>query len=179
MAIALQFYSFLKSFTASRKILLSIFFVLFFLGCTQPKYVKSSEPQALSSGSSGNSQKDSNYCPFAFSELGVCLDYKWQSSPNKNEYNSFLFKVYRLNRADQSPIPVDDLDHFQVVLWMPSMGHGSSPVAIEKLDTGTYRVSQVYFIMGGDWEIQIRAQSIETNKSSNWSIVKIPIHLEE
>lgn len=43
----------------------------------------------------------------------------------------------------------------QVELWMPDMGHGSSPVAVEQLDAVHFHVSQAYFIMPGTWEIRV------------------------
>jgi len=46
---------------------------------------------------------------------------------------------------------------FRVVLFMPDMGHGSSPTKIAKLDTnpGLYRVSKIYFTMPGLWEVRV------------------------
>lgn len=51
---------------------------------------------------------------------------------------------------------------FSVFLWMSSMGHGSGPVTIKKLDTGIYDVSDVYFIMDGEWQIRIQLKNNET-----------------
>jgi hypothetical protein len=58
--------------------------------------------------------------------------------------------------ADKSIVPGDIEGEVAVVLWMPSMGHGSSPVSVAKIDVGTYRASQVFFTMPGDWEIRIQ-----------------------
>jgi hypothetical protein len=53
-------------------------------------------------------------------------------------------------------------DSIEVVLWMPSMGHGSAPTQVERqLDAqgnvvpGVFRVRNVYFSMGGLWEIRV------------------------
>lgn len=53
-------------------------------------------------------------------------------------------------------------DKVEVVLWMPSMGHGSAPTQIQRvldsngdLLTGVYNVRNVYFTMGGDWEVRV------------------------
>jgi hypothetical protein len=45
----------------------------------------------------------------------------------------------------------------KVSLFMPAMGHGSSPTSIAKLgqEAGVYRVSDIYFSMGGDWEVRV------------------------
>ncbi len=53
-------------------------------------------------------------------------------------------------------------DQIEVTLWMPSMGHGSSPTKIERtVDSsgnripGTFNVRNAYFIMGGDWDVRV------------------------
>ena len=48
----------------------------------------------------------------------------------------------------------------KVSLWMPAMGHGSSPVQIEKLDTENYKVTSVWFIMPGDWDVRVNDEAI-------------------
>ncbi|MGZ3690492.1 MAG: FixH family protein [Pseudobdellovibrio sp.] len=42
-----------------------------------------------------------------------------------------------------------------VVLWMPEMGHGSSPVKLELFGLNKYKVTQAYFIMPGTWEVRL------------------------
>lgn len=36
------------------------------------------------------------------------------------------------------------------------MGHGSTPTQILKVDTGSYRANNVYFVMPGDWELKFQ-----------------------
>ncbi|MBX2987321.1 MAG: FixH family protein [Bdellovibrionaceae bacterium] len=48
------------------------------------------------------------------------------------------------------------LSNLQVELWMPDMGHGSAPVKIEAQADGSYLIKQMYFIMGGTWEVHFR-----------------------
>ncbi len=51
---------------------------------------------------------------------------------------------------------------FRVVLFMPSMGHGSSPTKIAKLDQpGLYQVNKIYFTMPGDWEVNVVLKSLD------------------
>ena len=53
--------------------------------------------------------------------------------------------------------PYQDLEKdLHVFLWMPSMGHGSSPVKIQKVADGEYDVTNVNFIMGGKWDLRIQ-----------------------
>lgn len=53
-------------------------------------------------------------------------------------------------------------DSVEVVLWMPSMGHGSAPTQIQRvLDSngeimaGIFHVRNIYFTMGGEWEVRV------------------------
>lgn len=62
---------------------------------------------------------------------------------------------------DHSFIELAD-ETIEVVLWMPDMGHGSAPTQISRvLDTngdvvpGRYTVRNIYFVMGGLWEVQV------------------------
>lgn len=81
---------------------------------------------------------------------------EWETKPGNEEFGSFLLKIGRANLADQSALPEDIDGEVAVVLWMPSMGHGSSPVTVTKADVGTYRASRVFFSMPGDWEIRVQ-----------------------
>ena len=40
-------------------------------------------------------------------------------------------------------------------LWMPDMGHGSAPTRLEAMSPDCTRVTNIRFIMGGSWEIQV------------------------
>jgi hypothetical protein len=58
--------------------------------------------------------------------------------------------------------PIELMDKVSVVLWMPSMGHGSAPTQIQAtLDPngnvilGSYTVRNIYFIMGGQWDVRV------------------------
>jgi hypothetical protein len=53
-------------------------------------------------------------------------------------------------------------DNVDVVLWMPSMGHGSAPTQVERavdangnILKGVFNVRNVFFIMGGEWEVRV------------------------
>ena len=83
------------------------------------------------------------------SQMPVFLE--WEKKPTDEEFGSFIL------RTGQSSNDPEDVDgNLAVVLWMPSMGHGSSPVTVERIAKGTYRASKVFFTMPGDWEIRIQ-----------------------
>lgn len=45
--------------------------------------------------------------------------------------------------------------NMSVLLWMPSMGHGTSPVTVTQFDVNKYNVTKASFIMKGDWLVRI------------------------
>ncbi len=128
---------------------------LFLASCAQPKYETAAGKVSLS-GQEVREQKASQ-CALKFSASGFCLSWKWESEPKGNgEAASLVFKVYRGNLLDDSPVPVDLAPAPVLDLWMPSMGHGSAPTTVARIDQGTYRASEVRFLMPGDWELRFR-----------------------
>ena len=61
-----------------------------------------------------------------------------------------------------------------VVLWMPAMGHGSSPVKLTLTGLNYYQVSQAYFIMPGNWEVKM---SFSLNGVKHQ--ITIPVNVEQ
>jgi len=122
--------------------------------CAQPKY-ESREPTRQAGRASA--------APAALSlpVSGLNAWIAWEQMPTEEDFGSFLLKIGRVNKADGSPIPADAPGEFKILLWMPSMGHGSTPVVLERVDVGTYRASQVFFTMPGDWEIRVQRTSEE------------------
>jgi len=123
------------------------------LGCAQPKYQNVIIDPNQGSGSLQNGQFE---CVFKFVQNNICLSWDFENQnvvAQKN--NSIILKLYRLNQFDQSMVYVNpDLGtQVKLTLWMPSMGHGSVPTQVTQLDVGTFRVTQVNFIMSGSWEI--------------------------
>lgn len=135
---------------------LNILFVgILVCGCAEPKYIKGTD--ATSDGTTAQESKAD--CSISFSQSGVCLNWFWEKKPTSSEAGSLVFKTYRLNTLDKTPIEVDLVATPQVVLWMPSMGHGSTPTQTARVDEGTYRASNVFFIMPGDWEIRFQVKN--------------------
>jgi hypothetical protein len=121
---------------------------LMLAGCADPKYVSRD-------GGPNSSQKAvSERAELPNSKSSVWLD--WEKIPTSEDFGSFTLKFGRENAADKSPVVQDVEGEIAVVIWMPSMGHASSPVTVAKVDTGTYRATQVFFTMPGDWEIRIQ-----------------------
>lgn len=69
--------------------------------------------------------------------------------------------------------PTDIEDQVSVELWMPDMGHGSSPTQVKRATDesgqvipGAFIVSNVYFIMGGKWEVRVTLTSADGNQET-------------
>lgn len=129
---------------------LTLLSVLLLASCAQPVYREAAAP----AGSTQGSKTDALVARLSPSGQRVWLE--WERRPTETDYGSFLVKVGRENRADGSPVLLDVPGTLSVELWMPSMGHGSSPVTVDKLDVGTFRATDVFFTMPGDWEIRLQ-----------------------
>jgi hypothetical protein len=100
------------------------------------------------------SQSQATECPLQFTQSSLCASLDWVQGPQSPNESEFTLKFWNKDSGTKSGPFVDPTQTLSVVLWMPSMGHGSSPVTIEKIEDGVYRVRRVYFIMPGDWEIR-------------------------
>lgn len=130
-------------------------FVLSLTACAQPKYVRLEGNQ---NGEQTHSEQKADLSQ-PFQKETVYLSWYWEKKPTSTEVGSLIFKTYRPNQFDQSIVPQDLSGEANVLLWMPGMGHGSSPTKVERLDTGTYRASQVFFVMPGEWEIHFQSKT--------------------
>jgi len=81
------------------------------------------------------------------------LALNWLSPVNSTD------EAHALLIAKKNGVATDLPDQVKIFLWMPTMGHGSSPITIKKLGTGLYDLSQVYFIMDGFWQLRIQLKN--------------------
>lgn len=102
-------------------------------------------------------------CRLPFSNAALCASLEWETIPSDERRGSFLLRFWNLKLGNENGPYVTPENPIFVKLWMPSMGHGSSPVRVETLlDSGKvaipgiFRVSEVFFVMGGEWEIWIQ-----------------------
>ncbi len=121
----------------------------FFCACAKPNY------QDTNIG-----EKDTkpivNPCPLFFKQERVCAKLEWEKRPTETEAGSFNLKL----SIPENPSELTDPKHTPaVVLWMPSMGHGSSPVTVKKTAKGIYEATNVFFIMPGQWNIRLQLKN--------------------
>ncbi len=131
--------------------------LLFLLGCADPQYVNSENKHSQPVNQKPDSASSS--CKVRFQKSLVCVSWKWEVLPTESQTGSFIFRTFNQDPMDQFPLLVESNSIPQVSLWMPSMGHGSSPITVSKIGVGTYRASKVFFIMAGDWDLQFQIKS--------------------
>lgn len=121
--------------------------LLVLTACAKPNYVD---------GLEGKIDGVTGVCGFVFSSENLCLKTQWTQKPTESTYGEMILSF--VDRSDPSR-PVDPVAEPVIVLWMPSMGHGSSPVKIERLDVGKFRASEIFFIMPGPWDIRYQLKN--------------------
>ncbi len=101
-------------------------------------------------------------CPFEFKTLDLCATLTWVKMPTDDEKGEFVLSFFSKSSGTVKGPFIDPGYTVTSKLWMPSMGHGSSPVKISAFKdqngatvTGVYNVSDVYFMMPGAWEIWV------------------------
>lgn len=132
----------------------SLFLVCTFFnyGCAKSKYV---DEIALTRQ---NNELTSGNCNRFFQGQGLCVDYRWDYFPPIEEFGSMILTFYL---ATDSSVLQSPQTEVKVKLYMPSMGHGSSPVTVTEISPGVFRADDICFTMGGDWEIYIQLQNAQ------------------
>ncbi len=120
---------------------------LFLTACARPDYIN---PVSKKSA-----QGQTDKCALKLANSQLCSSIQWTSGPQTPAESEFILKFWNETSASENGPYVDPSSTLSVILWMPSMGHGSSPVKIDKIETGVYRVHRVFFIMPGDWEVRV------------------------
>lgn len=113
------------------------FCVLGTLGCAKPNYQDGRRENF--------EQKTGETCS---QKSDLCYQITWEKMPTENEVGSFQIQF----NQDLKQAPA-------VVLWMPDMGHGSSPVKVEAISKSLYRIKDVFFVMPGAWQIKIQIKN--------------------
>lgn len=74
------------------------------------------------------------------------ITFNWIIPPSLTELSAFEITFESALTEDQS---------VKAYLWMPDMGHGSSPIEILKINELNYYFSELAFIMPGLWVLHI------------------------
>jgi hypothetical protein len=120
--------------------------LLFLVACAKPNYQEAAPIDV-------ENQKTKPSCDLFLTLKTLCTSFEWEFAPTISVPGSFIFKFY----AEETPtLFIEPTDNVFVQLWMPSMGHGSAPVTVQKIKSGEYRAENVFFIMPGEWDIRIQ-----------------------
>jgi len=88
-----------------------------------------------------------NYCSTEIKNF--CAHIGYSSQPEVNKAFEFVVDLVA------SPDALNQVKSAEVKLWMPEMGHGSSPVKIQRLDLKHFQVSDAFFVMEGAWLVKV------------------------
>lgn len=127
---------------------------LILAACAKPKY-----ETVINSIGGGEKLEKVSDCRLKMPNTGYCALTVWEKAPAAKEAGILTLKIVRANALDDSPVLVELASPPAVILWMPEMGHGSVPTKVERVDQGSYRVSNVFFVMPGTWEIRIQIKN--------------------
>lgn len=105
--------------------------------------------------------EESLSCRFELKTQDLCADFIWLKEPNREDQGAMKLYFWKKNQVGTYSTP--SASTITVQLWMPDMGHGSQktkvlPVrdAAGAVVPGVFDVSEVFFVMGGNWEIRLQ-----------------------
>ena len=136
--------------------------------CGKSPLLHHANANTSSSGLSQNSDSPDS-CTLAFPKSGLCASLNWTTPLAARKKLSFTLKFWKKSDATESGPYSDPSKTPSVLLWMPSMGHGSSDVTLSKKAdshnlplTGIYESNDAYFIMGGAWDVHVQLKDGDT-----------------
>lgn len=106
-----------------------------------------------------------NYCHPEVKNF--CAHIGYSTQPKVNEAFEFVVDLVA------SPEILAQVQTAHIELYMPSMGHGSAPVKVERLDLKHFQISEAYFTMEGTWVI--RAEVVTASGSL---LLEIPFEVK-
>lgn len=146
--------------------LFTLFAVFSMTGCLSP-ILTHAEGQETSSSRKASEESPGpailGDCDVSFKGHGLCTSMDWVKYPSESETGEFILRFWQKGIGKASGPYFQPASPIFVRLWMPSMGHGSSPVEVSPfIDSnglavpGVYTVTHVFFVMRGGWEIQVQ-----------------------
>ena len=122
------------------KTLLALLLLFFSVNCARPNYISDEEFKPV------QKPEEQTASSPEFPSLKIRAQLSWSQPPTSQGAQDFILDLEG---------NVSEFDSVAIILWMPSMGHGSAPVKIERISDHQYHVRNVYFIMPGDWEVRM------------------------
>lgn len=101
-------------------------------------------------------QPSAGECPLEFPKSGLCASVTWGNTLSSDEENTATLRFWDKATGTAAGPYRDAGGEVAMFLWMPAMGHGSSPVLVTPQGGGVYSATRVYFIMPGDWDVRVQ-----------------------
>ena len=102
-------------------------------------------------------------CPLQFTGAGLCASITWDKPPVSDAAATLVLRYWNKDSGTFNGPYINPSHAVGVKLWMPDMGHGSSPVAVaQAVDQagvavpGVFKATNIYFIMPGAWEVHVQ-----------------------
>jgi len=88
---------------------------------------------------------DESSCQIHLTKEELCASITWTKNPSEEEKGEFTLRFWKKSEGTENgPYVTPNRDVF-VKLWMPDMGHGSSPVTLKPaLDAGQIAIPGVF-----------------------------------
>lgn len=107
---------------------------------------------------SDQTSKQSSLCHFQLQTENICAQMTFAAEPNTKKDSAFLLTMAPIEKS----LAMAEVLDIQAELWMDmghGHGHGSAPVKVEKVDEYNYRVTNVWFVMKGPWQIRLKVRT--------------------
>lgn len=156
----------------TKAILLLITLTAFLLACESPilNHADANDLRKTSNFDPNSDSRLTSTCPLSFAKSKLCASLEWLSPPSLDEEKPGRVRVRFWSAETGSPSgPYVNVDSqtsglkVGVKVWMPDMGHGSAPVKVGASKdsqggaiTGVYESQEIYFSMGGHWEVFVQ-----------------------
>jgi len=105
----------------------------------------------------------SSGCALSFPNAGLCASMQWTQTPSDDEGGQFILRFWSATQGTENGPFIDPGQAVGIKIWMPSMGHGSSPVRLAAgvdasgaVIPGVFQGTEAYFMMHGEWEIWVQ-----------------------
>ncbi len=110
-----------------------------------------------------NSEPQLADCTLAFPKQNLCASLTWEKMPTDDETGTFTLRFWDPSVGTVNGPYVSPAQSVSAMLWMPSMGHGSSPIHVSpELDAsgaaipGIFNATGAYFSMPGHWQMRVQ-----------------------
>ena len=131
--------------------LIFLFFILF-TGCGDSPFL-SDESQPVVRG---DHLLDSD---LSFAQSEIRIKVFWRVGPLIGDESQLLLVLH-----DKNGRPASVKGKLDLMLWMPTMGHGSFPVKVSEIGMGIYEAKDVFFTMPGLWDIHFQIKELGTDQ---------------